>query len=103
MPFWRRGGTRRRGSSIRPARIREVDHLVTEVMRERGYPMEDFDQRAADVSVDHPDVVENYRAGHATSLENEQDKPPPRIFAKPWCITGPSSWSSCRSRTRTSG
>jgi hypothetical protein len=52
--------------------IREADHLVTEVMRERGYPMEDFDQRAADVSVDHPDVVENYRAAHATSLANEQ-------------------------------
>ena len=33
-------------------------------MRERGYPVEDFDQRAADLSVDHPDVVENYRHGH---------------------------------------
>jgi hypothetical protein len=33
-------------------------------MAERGYPVEDFDQRAADVSVDHPDVVENYREGH---------------------------------------
>jgi cytoskeletal protein RodZ len=51
---------------------READHLVTEVMRERGYPMEDFDQRAADVSVDHPNVVENYRAAHATSLTNDQ-------------------------------
>ncbi|HYT79668.1 MAG TPA: hypothetical protein VEQ37_10515 [Actinomycetota bacterium] len=53
---------------------REGDHLVTEVMRERGYPMEDFDQRAADVSVDHPHVVENYRAAHAISLANEQGK-----------------------------
>jgi hypothetical protein len=52
--------------------IREADHLVTEVMRERGYPMEDFDQRAADVSVDHPNVTENYRAAHATSLANDQ-------------------------------
>jgi hypothetical protein len=52
--------------------IREADHLVTEVMRERGYPMEDFDQRAADISVDHPNVVENYRAGHAASLANER-------------------------------
>jgi len=51
---------------------READHLVIEVMRERGYPMEDFDQRAADVSVDHPMVVENYRAAHTTSLANEQ-------------------------------
>jgi hypothetical protein len=54
--------------------IREADHLVTEVMRERGYPMEDFDQRAADVSVDHPNVVENYRAAHATSLANDQGR-----------------------------
>ncbi len=54
--------------------IREGDHLVTEVMRERGYPMEDFDQRSADVSVDHPQVVENYRAAHAISLSNEQGK-----------------------------
>jgi cytoskeletal protein RodZ len=52
--------------------IREADHLVTEVMLERGYPMEDFDQRAADVSVDHPMVVENFRAAHTTSLANEQ-------------------------------
>jgi hypothetical protein len=33
-------------------------------MADRGYPMEDFEQRAADVSVDHPRVVENYREGH---------------------------------------
>jgi hypothetical protein len=52
--------------------IREADHLVIEVMRARGYPMEDFDQRAADVSVDHPNVVENYRAAHSTSLANEE-------------------------------
>src|SRR6266542_1784618 len=54
--------------------IREADHLVTEVMRERGYPMEDFEQRTADVSVDHPHEVENYRAAHAISLANEQGK-----------------------------
>jgi hypothetical protein len=33
-------------------------------MRQRGYPMEDFESRAADVSVDHPDVVNNYREAH---------------------------------------
>ena len=33
-------------------------------MAERGYPVEDFEQRAADISVDHPQVVENYRQGH---------------------------------------
>jgi hypothetical protein len=35
------------------------------VMRERGYPIDDFDHRAADISVDHPDIVENYRGAHA--------------------------------------
>jgi predicted nucleic acid-binding protein len=44
--------------------IRDADDLIQSVMRERGYPVEDFDQRAADLSVDHPDVVENYRKGH---------------------------------------
>ena len=45
----------------------EADELVTEVMSERGYPMDEFDQRAADVSVDHPRVVEDYRAAHGIS------------------------------------
>lgn len=44
---------------------RDADQLVSRVMRERGYPMDDFEQRAADVSVDHPEVAENYRAAHA--------------------------------------
>jgi hypothetical protein len=38
--------------------------LIQSVMGDRGYPMNDFEQRAADVSVDHPRVVENYREGH---------------------------------------
>jgi hypothetical protein len=50
------------------AAVGEADELVMEVMRERGYPVEDdFDQRAADVSVDHPVVVENYRSAHEIS------------------------------------
>jgi len=44
------------------AAITEADRLVGEVMAVRGYPLGDFDQRAADVSVDHPRVVANYRA-----------------------------------------
>ena len=54
--------------------IREADSLVTEAMRERGYPMEDFEQRAQDLSVDHPTVVENYRAAHGISLANDHAK-----------------------------
>jgi hypothetical protein len=43
----------------------DADRLVTEAMRERGYPVDDFEQRAADISIDHPTIVENYRAAHA--------------------------------------
>jgi hypothetical protein len=44
--------------------VASADSLIQSVMRERGYPVEDFEQRAADISVDHPQVVENYRHGH---------------------------------------
>jgi hypothetical protein len=47
--------------------IREADDLIQQVMRERGYPVDDFEQRAADLSVEHADVVENYRSAHAIS------------------------------------
>lgn len=49
-----------------------ADRLVTEVMRERGYPVDDFDQRAADISVDHPQVVENYRVAHGIHLSAQR-------------------------------
>jgi hypothetical protein len=45
--------------------VGRAERLVTRVMRERGYPIDDFDHRAADISVDHPDIVENYRGAHA--------------------------------------
>lgn len=45
--------------------VGRAERLVTRVMRERGYPIDDFEQRAADISVDHPDIVENYRSAHA--------------------------------------
>jgi len=43
-------------------------------MRTRGYPISDFDQRAADISVDHPRVVENYRAAHEIVLRVGKDE-----------------------------
>jgi hypothetical protein len=52
--------------------IKDADRLVSEVMRTRGYPVGDFEQRAADISVDHPVVVENYRAARAIALSNER-------------------------------
>lgn len=48
-----------------------ADRLITEVMRERGYPVDDFDQRAADISVDHPQIVENYRTAHRIHLAQQ--------------------------------
>jgi hypothetical protein len=49
------------------AALTRANGLVIMVMRDRGYPTDDFEQRAADVSVDHPQVVENYRAANAIS------------------------------------
>src|SRR5205085_12193627 len=44
--------------------VSEADVLVGEVMQRRGYPVGEFEQRAADISVDHPHVVANYRIAH---------------------------------------
>jgi hypothetical protein len=52
--------------------VGEADLLVTEVMRERGYPVDDFERQAADISVDHPTVVENYRAAHDITLAQQR-------------------------------
>jgi hypothetical protein len=48
----------------------DADQLVGEVMATRGYPVGDFEQRAADVSVNHPRVVEHYRAAHEIAMRN---------------------------------
>src|SRR5678809_570265 len=48
--------------------VAAADRLVTEVMEARGYPIEDFDTRAADLSVEHPRVVENYRVARALAV-----------------------------------
>lgn len=50
--------------------IARADDLVREVMQQRGYPVGDFEQRAADLSVDHPNVVSRYRAARAVSDRN---------------------------------
>ncbi len=54
------------------AAVVEADHLVEEVMNERGYPVGEFDQRAADISVDHPRLVANYRAAHDITLREQR-------------------------------
>jgi hypothetical protein len=48
--------------------VTDADQLLGDVMSTRGYPVSDFEQRAADISVDHPLVLENYRAAHQCAL-----------------------------------
>jgi len=52
------------------AAVGEADRLIQDAMRERGYPIDDFEDRAALVSVDHPLVVERYRRAHAVADAN---------------------------------
>jgi hypothetical protein len=54
--------------------VTEADDLVSFVMKTRGYPLSEFDQRAADISVDHPRVVENYRSAHEIALRVGKDQ-----------------------------
>lgn len=50
----------------------EADHLIMEVMQLRDYPVSDFEQRAADISVQYPALVTNYRAAREIAIKNEQ-------------------------------
>jgi hypothetical protein len=52
--------------------VTEADQLLGDVMSTRGYPVSDFEQRAADISVDHPLVLENYRAAHQSALRQTE-------------------------------
>ena len=52
--------------------VGDADRLIQQVIRDRGYSVEDFDQQAADLSVDHPEVISNYRAAHGISIANER-------------------------------
>ena len=53
--------------------VSEAHILVQRVMEARGYPITDFEQQAADISVDHPEVVKNYRAAHIIAAANSQN------------------------------
>ncbi len=52
--------------------VSRADRLVNEALVARGYPMGEFEQRAADISVDHADLCDNYRAAHAIALRDER-------------------------------
>jgi hypothetical protein len=54
--------------------VSEADGLVKELMQARGYPVGHFEQRAADISVDYPNVMTNYRAGRDIALRNNSGK-----------------------------
>ena len=56
------------------AAVSDADELIGEAMEARGYPVGDFEQRAADISVDHPQVVSDYRDAHAIA-----DRSPERV------------------------
>ncbi|HEU5249503.1 MAG TPA: hypothetical protein VFW15_05900, partial [Thermoanaerobaculia bacterium] len=53
--------------------VAECSRLVKEVMFARGYPVADFEHRAADLSVDHPHLVTNYRAAHDIAAKSERN------------------------------
>jgi hypothetical protein len=70
---WIRGAEFSRGSLTVPVgRSPEADQLLRDVMTTRGYPVTDFEQQAADISVDHPLVMENYRLAHAIAVRQTQ-------------------------------
>ena len=52
--------------------VTEADQLLRDVMTTRGYPVTDFEQQAADISVDHPLVMEKYRLAHAIAVRQTQ-------------------------------
>src|SRR5271165_5254321 len=54
--------------------VTDADQLLGEVMSKRGYPVSDFEQRAADISVDHPLVLANYRAAHDIAVRQTLGK-----------------------------
>lgn len=56
------------------ASVQKADRLIWEVMQEKGYPVDDFEQRAADISVDYPDLVTDYRGLHMIAKKEQDDQ-----------------------------
>ena len=52
--------------------VHDADALIGRVMAARGYPESDYEQRSADVSVDHPEILDRYRAAHEIALRNAE-------------------------------
>jgi hypothetical protein len=54
--------------------LQKADRLIREVMKDKGYPVEDFEQRAADISVDYPELVTDYRGLHLIAVKEAEDE-----------------------------
>ena len=54
--------------------IQKADQLIREVMKTRGYPVEDFEQRVADISVSYPELVRDYRGLHLIAIKDPDEK-----------------------------
>lgn len=54
--------------------LQKADRLIREVMKAKGYPVEDFEQRVADISVDYPEMVTDYRGMHSIAIKEKKEK-----------------------------
>ena len=57
-----------------PRAMQKADRLISEVMKAKGYPVEDFEQEVADISVDYPDLVMDYRGLHLIAVKGKDEK-----------------------------
>lgn len=57
------------------AALQKGDRLIREVMKAKGYPVEDFEQRVADISVNYPEMVSDYRGMHRIAIKDTNNKP----------------------------
>ena len=69
--------------------VTDADALITTIMRERGYPTGDFDDRIEKLSVEHARTLDHYRAAHTISLANQRGEASTSNSAKPSCTTAP--------------
>jgi hypothetical protein len=62
--------------------VEQAQGLVADVMRARGYPVGDFEERAAEVAIDHPTVVENYPEAQALAQASRDGSDDPDVFRR---------------------
>jgi hypothetical protein len=82
--------------------VADADRLITDLMRERGSPVDDFDTRSKLVSVDHPQVVQNYRSAHLITLRNVEGRTSTEDLRQAVIAYRAPSSRRCSARTPTS-